>query len=240
MDSMEFAQSSPSEFGFYISPLTPPHVPDVLICRVDTRFKTVSLVAGPCLFSFVLNDSQPLGPAGLSSDVTPVSTRNLSRWLFLLARGSSSVRPIRPPAVYRSITVVGADIFVRCLAGIGAEAFPCDSPDPLPPGCYALFVEDQPYPYPIGQRMPRSSFAKTERTWDVPKDDFRAAYRMAVRVSPYPLQFPDSADVRIRILYQIISPATPGSATVGCAVLLAGPRTALRGLFPHCSAALLP
>ncbi|KAJ6600230.1 hypothetical protein B0H10DRAFT_2083419 [Mycena sp. CBHHK59/15] len=159
------SESAPSKleldrFGFFISPLTPPHLPDVLICSVDARFKIVSLMAA------------------LSSEITLVSTRNLSRWLFLLARGLSSARPIRPPAVYRRITVVGADIFVR-LAGIGSEAFPCDSPDPLPPGCYALFVDSEPYPYPIGQSMPRPSFVETEPAWDVPDDDIRASYRMA-------------------------------------------------------------
>ncbi|KAJ6468725.1 hypothetical protein C8R45DRAFT_1017437 [Mycena sanguinolenta] len=161
MRSMEPPPRPPSAFGFYLSPLTPPHVPDVLICRVDPGSKYLGLVAA------------------LSSDATPVSTHNLSRWLFLLARASSSVRPIRPPAVYRSITFVGADIFTRFLAGIGPETFPCDSPDPLPPGCYALFVGGEPYPHPFGQRTPRSSFAKTERNWDVPDDDFLAAYRMA-------------------------------------------------------------
>ncbi|KAJ7082552.1 hypothetical protein C8R44DRAFT_822852 [Mycena epipterygia] len=148
-------------FGFVISPLTPPHVPDVLLCRVDTCSPLVSLVGA------------------VSSDVTPVSTRNLSRWLYLLARHVSGARPVRSPAVYRPITVVGADVFMRCLDEIGTKTFPYDSPDQLPPGCYALFDSDgNPYPYPVGRTMPRRTFARTERAWDVPDHDLRAADRM--------------------------------------------------------------
>ncbi|KAF7349802.1 hypothetical protein MVEN_01280300 [Mycena venus] len=147
-------------FGFFISPLTPPDVPDVLICSVDPRFKIATLVGA------------------LSSKKTPISTLTLSRWLFLVARGLSSARPIRPPAVYRRITVVGADVFVRRLAGIGAETFSCDSSTPLPPGCYALFLGDKFYPHPIGQKMPRLCFTETEPAWTAPDDDFRASYRM--------------------------------------------------------------
>ncbi|KAF7372455.1 hypothetical protein MVEN_00107000 [Mycena venus] len=161
MDLVEPPKATPSRFGFYLSPLSPPHVPDVLICSVDPCFQTVSLVGA------------------LNSEVNPVSARKISRWLFLLARGSSSVRPICPPAVYRSITFVGADIFVRAAA----------------PGCYALFVEDEPYPYPFGQTIPASSFAETERTWDVPHDDFRAAYRMA---NPIPDNIASNARERDR------------------------------------------
>ncbi|KAJ7697312.1 hypothetical protein B0H14DRAFT_794594 [Mycena olivaceomarginata] len=147
-------------FGFFISPLTPPHVPDVLICSVDPRFHIATLVGA------------------LSSKKTPITTRTLSRWLFLIARGLSSARPIRPPAVYRRISVVGADVFVRRLAGVGTETFPCDSSALLPPGCYALFLGNEFYPHPIGQKMPRPCFAETEPAWAVPDDDSRASYRM--------------------------------------------------------------
>ncbi|KAJ7806404.1 hypothetical protein B0H14DRAFT_2875662 [Mycena olivaceomarginata] len=167
MHSDEPPNSSPSRFGFYLSPPSPPRVPDVLICSVDPRFQIVSLVAA------------------LSTEVTPVSARNLSRWLFLLARGSSSARPIRPPAVYRPITLVGADIFVRYLDGIGTEAFPCDSAEPL--RC--------PVSIPFGLRNRPSSFADTERAWDVPDDDFRAAYRMT---NPIPDDIAKSARERDR------------------------------------------
>ncbi|KAJ6521862.1 hypothetical protein B0H19DRAFT_1203333 [Mycena capillaripes] len=150
-----------SRFGFLISPLTPPHVPDVLICRVDICSPVVSVVGA------------------VSSDLTPVSTRTLSRWLYLLARHVSGARPIRSEAVYRPITVVGADVFIRCLDEIGTKSFPYDSPDQLPPGCYALFDTDgNPYPNPYGRTQPRRTFARTERAWDVPDHDLRAADRM--------------------------------------------------------------
>ncbi|KAJ7019963.1 hypothetical protein C8F04DRAFT_1275672 [Mycena alexandri] len=150
-----------SRFGFIISPRTPPYVPDVLICSVDAHSPLVSVVGA------------------LSSDVTPVSARNLSRWLFLLARHSARARPVRPPAVYRPITVVGTDVFIRCLDEIGTETFACDSSAPLPPGCYALFdPSGNPYEYPVGCTMPRPTFAITEPTWDVPDNHQHAAYRM--------------------------------------------------------------
>ncbi|KAJ7450703.1 hypothetical protein B0H11DRAFT_1928110 [Mycena galericulata] len=150
-----------SRFGFVISPLTPPHVPDVLLCRVDTCSSLVSLVGA------------------VSSEVTPVSTRHLSRWLYLLARHVSGARPVRSPAVYRPITVVGADVFIRCLDEIGTKTFTYDSAEQLPPGCYALFDSDgNPYPHPFGWTMPRRTFARTERAWDVPDHDVRAVDRM--------------------------------------------------------------
>jgi hypothetical protein len=138
-------------------------------------------------FHFHLFSLKPV--LALNSDITPVSARNLSRWLFLLARQVSGARPIRPPFVYRPITVVGADVFIRCLEKISTKTFPCDSPDQLPPGCYALFdPEGNPYPYPVGRTMPRPTFAETESAWDVPDDDIRAADRMMVRVLPHPMQ----------------------------------------------------
>ncbi|KAJ7121891.1 hypothetical protein C8R43DRAFT_1033305 [Mycena crocata] len=147
-------------FGFLIAPFTP-HIPDVVLCRVDARTNLVNIVGA------------------LNSDLTQVSARNLSRWLFLLARHSACARPIRPPAVYRSITVVGADVFVRLVDKIGPESFPCDSLDPLPPGCYALFdTNGDPYSYPFGSTRPRPTFICTHPTWDVPDDDPRASYRM--------------------------------------------------------------
>ncbi|KAJ7431390.1 hypothetical protein FB451DRAFT_1320376 [Mycena latifolia] len=157
MESESYAWASrletPSKlgrFGFVISPRSPPCIPDVLLCSVDTRSPLVSLVGA------------------LDSDVTPVSARNLSRWLFLLARQAACARPIRPPFVYRPITVVDRH-----------KKIPCDSPDQLPPGCYALFdLEGNPYPYPVGRTMPRPTFAETESAWDVPDDDSRAADRM--------------------------------------------------------------
>ncbi|KAF8209675.1 hypothetical protein K438DRAFT_1810189 [Mycena galopus ATCC 62051] len=165
-------------FGFIISPRTPPYVPDVLLCSVDTHSSLVSVVGA------------------LSSDVTPVSARNLSRWLFLLARHSARARPVRPPAVYRPITVVGADVFIRCLDEIGTETFSCHSSDPLPPGCYALFdPNDNPYPYPVGCTMPRPTFAITEPTWDVPDNHHHAAYRMG---KPVPEQLANEARQRDR------------------------------------------
>ncbi|KAJ7192132.1 hypothetical protein GGX14DRAFT_578439 [Mycena pura] len=159
---MEPSRLTVPRFGFFISPLTPPHVPDVLLCSVDTRFEIVNLVSG------------------LNSDVTPVSARNLSRWLFLLARHAANVRPIRPPTVYRPITVVGTDLFIRQLAETDARTFPCDSPDELPPGCYALFdSQGRPFPYPVGETIRRHTFAETERSWDVPDDHGDAVYRLS-------------------------------------------------------------
>ncbi|KAJ7315216.1 hypothetical protein DFH08DRAFT_942976 [Mycena albidolilacea] len=163
-------------FGFVISPPTPPYVPDILLCSVDAHSPLVSVVGGLC------------------SDVTPVSARNLSRWLFLLARHSARARPVRPPAVYRPITVVGTDVFVRCLYEVGTETFPCDSSGPLPPGCYALFEPNgNPYPYPVGRTMPRPTFARTEPTWDVPDDHHHATYRMG---KPVPEQLANEARQR--------------------------------------------
>ncbi|KAJ6503220.1 hypothetical protein C8R47DRAFT_1210494 [Mycena vitilis] len=148
-------------FGFFVSPLTLAQSPDVLICSVDTQSPLVNLAAA------------------LNYEVTPVSTRNLSRWLYLLARDLSGARPVRFPVVYRPISVVGADIFIRCLDTIGPEIFPFDSPDQLPPGCYALFDSDgNPYAHPVGRTIPRRTFVDTERAWDVPDHDPRAADRM--------------------------------------------------------------
>ncbi|KAJ7853029.1 hypothetical protein B0H14DRAFT_2758962 [Mycena olivaceomarginata] len=147
MESRPRTRLKLGRFGFVISPPTPPYVPDVLLCSVDTHSPLVSLVSA------------------LSSDVTPVSARNLSRWLFLLARHSARARPVRPPAVYRPITVrlFLVTLRTRC-----------------PPGCYALFDHNgNPYPYPVGCTMPRPTFARTEPTWDVPDDHHQAAYRMA-------------------------------------------------------------
>ncbi|KAJ7799936.1 hypothetical protein B0H14DRAFT_2901720 [Mycena olivaceomarginata] len=147
------------ESGFIISPLTPPHIPDVLLCAVDTRSKIVTLVTA------------------LNSHITPVSARNVSRWLFIVARGVSYTRPVRPPAVYRRITVVGGDIFIRYLSEIGQETFPCDSPHPLPPGCYALFDPDcHPYQHPVGWPIARRTFAQSEHTWNVSENDPRAVF----------------------------------------------------------------
>ncbi|KAJ7271402.1 hypothetical protein B0H12DRAFT_1229054 [Mycena haematopus] len=146
--------------NFLIAPLAP-YVPDVILCRVDARTNLVSIVGA------------------LDSNLTRVSTRNLSRWLFLLARHVARARPIRPPAVYRPITVVAADVFVRLMDEIGPKSFPCDSPDPLPPGCYALFdANGDPYSYPYGFISPRPTFIHTHQTWDVPDDDPRAFYRL--------------------------------------------------------------
>ncbi|KAJ7838527.1 hypothetical protein B0H14DRAFT_3700086 [Mycena olivaceomarginata] len=151
-------------FGFINSPLTLPHVLDVLC--IDTR--------------------SPLShPLALNSDLTPVSARHLSRWLFLLVHHSAGARPIRPPAVYHPMTVMGADIFVHCLDE--TETFPYDSPNPLPPGCYVLFdLNNNPYPYLVGRTMPRPTSTKTQPTWNVPDDDSRASYRMTNPV-PEPL-----------------------------------------------------
>ncbi|KAJ7818617.1 hypothetical protein B0H14DRAFT_3876953 [Mycena olivaceomarginata] len=180
-------------FGFINSPLTLPHVLDVLC--IDTRSPLVSMVGG--------------------------LARHLSRWLFLLVHHSAGARPIRPPAVYHPMTVMGADIFVHCLDE--TETFPYDSPNPLPPGCYVLFdLNNNPYPYLVGRTMPRPTSTKTQPTWNVPDDDSRASYRMTVTLS------------------RSLSPARLASATAGCAVSLAAPRTASPGSFPHFFLGLLP
>ncbi|KAJ7673168.1 hypothetical protein DFH06DRAFT_1123898 [Mycena polygramma] len=125
------------------------------------------------------------GHLALNYEVTPVSTRNLSRWLYLLARDLSGARPVRFPAVYRPNSVVGADIFIRCLDTIGPEIYPFDSLDQLPPGCYALFDSDgNPYAHPVGCTIPRHTFADTERAWNVPDHDPRTADRMKVLALP--------------------------------------------------------
>ncbi|KAJ7177319.1 hypothetical protein C8R43DRAFT_1118321 [Mycena crocata] len=173
---MESASRAFSRFGFSISPQTPSYVPDVLLCSMDSHSALVSVVGA------------------LNSDITPVSARNLSRWLFLLARHSGRARPIRPPAVYRPITVVGADVFIRCLDEIGKDTFSCDSSDPLSPGCYALFDADSnPYPYPVGCATPRPTFAITEPAWDVPDSHDHAAYRME---KPVPVNLAHEASQR--------------------------------------------
>ncbi|KAF7373683.1 hypothetical protein MSAN_00579300 [Mycena sanguinolenta] len=164
-------------FGFVIAPLTPPHIPDVILCRVQA----------PTLVNIV---------GALNSDVTKVSARNLSRWLFLLARHSARARPIRPPAVFRPISVVAGDVFVRFIDKVGLETFPCNSPDPLPPGCYALFdANGDPYPYPFGYTAPRITFSRTHRARDVGDDDPRASYRMT---SPVPEELASQARERDR------------------------------------------
>ncbi|KAJ7464046.1 hypothetical protein FB451DRAFT_1264516 [Mycena latifolia] len=217
--TMESRSRTLDRFGFIISP-RPPYVPDVLLCSVDTHSPLVSVVGA------------------LSSDVTQVSARNLSRWLFLLACHFSRARPIRPPAVYRPITVVGADVFVRCLDEIGPETFSCDSSDPLPPGCYALFdLDGNPYPYPIGCTVPRPTFALTEPAWDVPDNHHHAAYRMGVCISP---RFPTCTPRFTRNLSPRSSPTRPASATAGCAVSLAVPLAASPGSFHHFFPVLLP
>ncbi|KAJ6574081.1 hypothetical protein B0H19DRAFT_599976 [Mycena capillaripes] len=220
MESCSRTRLKLGRFGFVISPPTPPYIPDVLICSVDTHSPLVSLVGA------------------LSSDATPVSARNLSRWLFLLARNSGRARPVRPPAVYRPITVVATDVFVRCLDEIGTQTFPCDSSDPLPPGCYALFdPNDNPYPYPVGREMPRPTFARTEPTWDVPDDHDHAAYRMGVLIPP---RFTTCSHCFTRNLSQRSSPTRPASATAVCAVSLAVPPTPSPGSFPRFFPVLLP
>ncbi|KAF7334849.1 hypothetical protein MSAN_02361200 [Mycena sanguinolenta] len=178
MESRSSPRLTLSKFGFIISPRTPPYVPDILLCSVDTHSPLVTVVGA------------------LNSSVTPVSARNLSRWLFLLARHSARARPIRPPAVYRPITVVGADLFIRCLDKIGAETFSSSSSDPLPPGCYALFDSDgSPYPYPVGCTMPRPTFTITEPAWDVPDDHHQASYRIG---KPVPEKLANEACLRDR------------------------------------------
>ncbi|KAJ7190847.1 hypothetical protein GGX14DRAFT_579440 [Mycena pura] len=178
MESRSTTRLRLGRFGFVISPPTPPYVPDVLICSVDTHSPLVSVVGA------------------LSSNVTPVNARNLSRWLFLLARHSARARPIRPPAVYRPITVVGADVFIRCLDEIGTETFPCDFSNPLPPGCYAIFDSNSnPYTYPVGRTMRRPTFAMTIPTWDVPDDHPHAIYRMG---KPVPEQLVNEVRQRDR------------------------------------------
>ncbi|KAF7335872.1 hypothetical protein MSAN_02324000 [Mycena sanguinolenta] len=165
-------------FGFVIAPLTPQHIPDVILCRVDERTKLASIVGA------------------LNSEVTKVSARNLSRWLFLLARHSARARPIRPPAVFRPISVVAGDVFVRFIDKVGLEIFPCNSPEPLPPGCYALFdANGCPYPYPFGYTAPRLTFSRTHRARDVGDDDPRASYRMT---SPVPEDLAGQARERDR------------------------------------------
>ncbi|KAJ7789315.1 hypothetical protein B0H14DRAFT_244820 [Mycena olivaceomarginata] len=160
-------------------------------------------------------------PLALNSDLTPVSARHLSRWLFLLVHHSAGATPIRPPAVYHPMTVMGADIFVHCLDE--TETFPYDSPNPLPPGCYVLFdLNNNPYPYLVGRTMPRPTSTKTQPTWNVLDDDSRASYRMTVTLS------------------RSLSPARLASATAGCAVSLAAPQTASPGSFPHFFLGLLP
>ncbi|KAJ7871102.1 hypothetical protein B0H13DRAFT_2555621 [Mycena leptocephala] len=110
-------------------------VTDVFLCTVDTHSPFVSVVGGPCILPLVPCHLNPF--SALSSDLTPVSVRHLSRWLCLLARYSSRARPVRPPAVYRPITVVGAAVFIRCLGEIGTETFLVTlptrcHPDPTP------------------------------------------------------------------------------------------------------------
>ncbi|KAJ7648092.1 hypothetical protein FB45DRAFT_895226 [Roridomyces roridus] len=136
------------QLGLILSPHTPPHVPDILLCKIDC-YKIVTVVAA------------------VDSKVTPVSARHLSRWLYLLARYVNGARPIRSPAVYRPITVTGGSVLVRHLHEIDTEEIPYDSPDRLRPGCYALFVSnDNQYPHLFGRiGRPAAAFADTAKAW---------------------------------------------------------------------------
>ncbi|KAJ7692489.1 hypothetical protein B0H14DRAFT_3046357, partial [Mycena olivaceomarginata] len=154
-----------SRLGFVIAPLTP-HIPDVLLCHIDKRTQLVSVIGA------------------LDSGLAPVSVRNVSRWLFLLARSYAGARPIRP----------SRHVFTRCLDEIGSETFPCDSPHQLPPGCYALFdLDGSPFQYPIGRTRPRPTFSQTRPIWTVPDDGPRAVYRIT---NPVPEPFASQARER--------------------------------------------